>query len=215
MTVWTHSEPALHEFLGNLNRYHTSIKLGTRGQSHFWTQSPTCRTNALRRSCLSSLLIPINTATSPVAIPDNVTDIPFSQALILCRICSEQQNLGKRTEDLNKQLAWSGYTDQLREPEIQCASSTPRENSLKLRKREKTDQIPLVVTYHPIRPPLGCTTRQHNNIRQALDRLRKAIPLPPIIVFHLPKNFRDLLVRADITLTSPSAPGNKRCTVPR
>ena len=83
--VWTHGEPALQGLLGSLNRYHTTIRFTStcpRRQSHFWASSPTCRTNALRQTCSSSLRTHINASTSPVAIPDTAR-LPFLSAKLL------------------------------------------------------------------------------------------------------------------------------------
>ena len=78
------------------------------------------------------------------------TAIPFSQALRLRRICSEQDNLVMRSQELKHYLMKRGYPEQLLDTEIHRAINTPREDSLLRGNRGRKEQrIPLVVTYHP------------------------------------------------------------------
>ena len=68
-----------------------------------------------------------------------------------------------------------------------------------------------MVTYHPILPSLEITTRQYLNILHTAERLRNAFPLPPLIAFCCPKNWRVLLVRAELTSNVRRTPRNWRC----
>ena len=43
------------------------------------------------------------------------------------------------------------------------------------------------------------------------ERLQRAVPLPPLIAFCHPRNLRDFLVRASLTVTSQEPPGNHPC----
>ena len=133
--------------------------------------------------------------------------IPFRQALRLRRICSEKENLQRRTEELEGYLANRGHPKEHLKAEIDRAVAIPREECLQLQQREKSNRIPLVITYNPTLPPVGGITRKHHNILHASERLKKAIPSPPIIAFRRPKNLRDLLVRATL---KPSAPQETR-----
>ena len=128
------------------------------------------------------------------------TAIPYGQALRLRRICSEQDNLKKRCDELKEHLYRSGCNVQQVESEIQRALNISRETCLRLHNdREKSARTPLVVTFHPILPSFELTTSCHLDILHTSERLRRAFPLPPLIAFRRPKNLRDLLVRAELT----------------
>ena len=140
------------------------------------------------------------------------TAIPFSQALRLRRICSEQDNLVTRSQELKQHLIKRGYPEQMLDTEIHRAISVSREDSLLRGVRRETEQrIPLVVTYHPSMRFLARTTKRHQITLRSSERLNAIFNLPPIIAFRRPKNLRDLLVRADLTSCTNETPGNSVC----
>ena len=140
------------------------------------------------------------------------TAIPFSQALRLRRICSEQDNLVTRSQELKQHLIKRGYPEQMLDTEIHRAISVSREDSLLRGVRRETEQrIPLVVTYHPSMHFLARTTKRHQITLRSSERLNAIFNLPPIIAFRRPKNLRDLLVRADLTSYANETPGNSVC----
>ena len=116
------------------------------------------------------------------------TAIPFSQALRLRRICSEQDNLVIRSQELKQYLMKRGYPEQLLDTEIHRAINVPRDNSL-LRGNVgmKEERIPLVVTYHPSMNFLARTTRRHHITLRSSERLKAIFGSPPIIAFRRPK----------------------------
>ena len=144
------------------------------------------------------------------------TAIPLGQTLCFCRICSEQDNLQKRCQELKHHLIKRGYDEQQLDSEIQQALDIPREtDSQPHNDQEKSACIPLVATYHPTLPSSRIATRQHLNIIHMSERLQKALPLPPLIAFHCLKNLRDFLVRAELTANSQRAPGIWHCDTAR
>ena len=74
-----------------------------------------------------------------------------------------------------------------------------------------SNPLRLVVTYHPILPNLERTIRRYHHIPQDSERLLKAFPSFPIIIFWRPKNVRDLLVHIDITSKTSDPSGNFHC----
>ena len=74
------------------------------------------------------------------------TAIPYSVALRVRRICSDEDNLSKRMNDLKQHLRQRGYPEHLLDSEIQRATNTPRDATLRSCTRDKTTRIPLVVT---------------------------------------------------------------------
>ena len=81
------------------------------------------------------------------------TAIPYSVALRVRRICSDEEDLSKRMEDLKQHLRRRGYPEHLLTSEIQRATNTTRDATLRHHTRDKTTRIPLVVTYTQLSPP--------------------------------------------------------------
>ena len=142
----------------------------------------------------------------------NKTSIPYSQALRLRRICSNDGDLRNRIEELQLYLEQRGYNKEALAPQFERATAKPREDCLlpSLKKRQ-SPQIPLVVTYSPTLPSLSKITGQHHHILHLSERTKRAFPQPPTIAYRRPKNLRDLLVRADLAPRTPHPPGNNPC----
>ena len=214
--VWTHGEPALQLFVDELNCFHDTIKFTAN-----WSTKEVVFLDTrvyLRNSLVETDLHIKPTDTHQYLRTDSChprhckTAIPYGQALRLRRICSEQDNLRRRCDELKTHLLNRGYEKNLLREEIQRAVSIPRETCLRVKEhQEKTSRTPLVVTYHPLLPSFASITRRHLHILHITERLRTAFPSPPLIAFRRPKNLKDLLVRAQLTSARRETPGNFRC----
>ena len=98
--------------------------------------------------------------------------------------------------------------------QILRASLVPRKEALQPQPREPTPKrIPLVVTYFPSLTTLG---KKHLPILHVSDRLRQAVPNPPLVAYRRPPNLQDLLVRAELkTPAPPTNVGNAPCNSAR
>ena len=102
------------------------------------------------------------------------------------------------------------------ETAVQQAATRQREDCLQPQEKERDNtRTPLVVTDHPSLPLLRNITRQHQHLLQLSERMKKAVPTPPIIAYRRPKNLRDLLTRAELKPPPQLVPGNKPCGRPR
>ena len=73
--------------------------------------------------------------------------IPYGQAI---RLCSNEEKLSSRLEDLEHWFCSRGYKKEMVHSEIQKLHSMNRENLLKKREeQDKNDSLTLVLTYHP------------------------------------------------------------------
>ena len=219
--IWTHGEESLKRFIESLNRHHATIKFTATWSAEKVTFLDT--TVYLKEDGL----IGTNLYVKPTdkhqyhrmdsCHPKHCkASIPFSQALRLRRICSEDRIYQQRTRELKQHFLSRGYHEQHLENEFKRALDTSREACLQLKSnQEKPARIPLVVTYHPILPSFHLTTKRHLSILHASERLRRAFEHPPLIAFRRPRNLRDLLVRATLTTKPHESPGNYPCGVPR
>ena len=133
------------------------------------------------------------------------TAIPYSQALRSKRIGSQQENLLLRTNELKSHLSKRGYSKQLLDWESNWAINTSNNSSLLCSNHQNQNPVRLVVTYHPALPMLQWTIKHYHHILQDSEQLRKAIPSHPIITFRCPRNLRNLLVHATISLATFTA----------
>ena len=101
--------------------------------------------------------------------------------------------------------------------QILRVSRIPREEVLQSNSCKKDiTRVPLVATYHPALTRLAHITRKYLPTLHTSEKLKKAIPDPPIIAFRRPRNLLDLLVRTSLhTPTPPTDAGNYACKTPR
>ena len=131
--------------------------------------------------------------------PSHITkNIPYSLALRLRRICSDDDSLNHRTRELKTQLRNRGYTNQNIMPQITKAKTVNRDNTLQYNVKLKNKRVPLVTTYHPNLPNLNGIFQRYWPIIQSHPRLKKAIPDLPILSYRRPRNIRSILVQAKI-----------------
>ena len=98
--------------------------------------------------------------------------------------------------------------------QIERAACTSRTNTLTPRTepRNPTQRVPFVMTYHPGLRNTTKILKRHLPILHISERLRGAIPNPPLVAFRRPKNLRDMLVRAELSEAAPpTQPGNIPC----
>ena len=79
---------------------------------------------------------------------------------------------------------------------------------------ENIDRVPLVVTYHPQRPCLGKIFHNHLPTLYISEKGKKVVPNPPLLANRLPKNLKDLLVRATMKPPQQLHEGNSPCGRP-
>lgn len=97
-----------------------------------------------------------------------------------------------------------GYAESMVDLQIQRASLLSREVALQPHPRERTlSRIPLVVTYFPGLNRLSKIVRKHLPILHVSEKLKQAVPNPPLVAYRRPYNLRDLLVRCQGILGTP------------
>ena len=101
--------------------------------------------------------------------------------------------------------------------QIEQAKHLCHEDALRPPSEKATNKrTPLVVSYHPNLPHLTALTQEKLPILQVSNCLKQPIPELPIVAYRQPKNFRDLLVGAELkTPDSFQAQGSSPCGHPR
>ena len=220
--IWDKGQDELENFLQQINTFHNTIKFTAE-----WSTDPVSfldTTVILDAGTIHTDLYTKPTDTHQYLSPESchpkhcTTSIPYSQSLRIRRICSRDEDYTKRTEELKEHLKGRGYRDTTVDTQIQLATQTSREEALLPRpRRPALERIPLVVTYRPGLTKLSSIVRKHLPTLHISDKLRKAIPNPPLVAYRRPPNLRDLLVRAEVKTPTPptlgdNAPcGSRRC----
>ena len=141
--------------------------------------------------------------------------IAYSQALRLRRICSEGDLYLKRIKELEDHLVNRGYNRVEVQQQINKATRVNRTEALAKSEAKIMNRVPLVVNYHPQLPRLGKILRNHLPTLHISEKMKEAVPNPPLIANRRPKNLKDLLVRASLKPPPQRHEGSNRCGRPR
>jgi hypothetical protein len=222
--LWTHSEGDLVDFITHANSIHPSIQFTSQ---HSTSEIPFLDVMVkMSGSQLQTDLYSKPTDKHTYLLPTSChprhcsRNIPYSLALRLRRICSDEDTFNEQAKNLTQQLKNRGYKGNLISDQISKAASVHREDSLQYKTKSKSNRIPLVVTYHPRLPYLDGIIRKHWSIINSHPRLHKAFPELPIISYRRPPNLKDSLVRAKVNSkhklpSTPESSGCRPCQKPR
>ena len=106
--IWEHDEESLRVFIDQINLFHATIKFTaeySKEEVNFLDLNIKLIDGGLRQTCLLKvqILISFQIQLPPILITVK-KGIPYSQALRLNRICSDNANFDKRCNDLEKWL---------------------------------------------------------------------------------------------------------------
>ena len=202
--VWEHGEEALKQFFSHLNRIDPNIQfenppkystecvdfldvkvtnVGGKLKTDLFTKATDTHQYLQFSSCHS-----FHTKRS----------IPYSQALRLRRICSEEQDFVERVGQLKGWLYKRGYEKELVEKQISEATRISREIALHERVgANRQDKDVLVLTYHPaLSKKVQQIMNKNHNILSLGAEHRQLFPKTPMVTFRNSKSLKDILVRA-------------------
>ena len=149
----------LTEFINTLNNIHPSFKFSSNispTSTHFLDVTITLNND----NTLSTDLYVKPTDTHQYLLPSSAhpkhvkNSIPYSLALRLRRICSDNTTFTNRTNELLTYLTNRGYRRKHVRNEIRKASRVTRQDSLATKQKQPNNRTPFVVTYHPGLPQL-------------------------------------------------------------
>ena len=219
--IWTHGEEKLETFINFLNSSHKTIKF----------------TGEHSRESISFLDVKVSVSEGGVLRTDlfcKPTDthqylhkkschpwhtkkaIPYSQALRLGRICSDDRQLRDRLRDLAGWLKARGYEESLITEQIDKARRQDRVTLLDKangkHEHSGNGRVLFVTTYHPALNNLGKVAGRLHSMLTVSEEHRKVFLQPPLISFKRCKNLKDILVRAKLHSEGAGVPHNKGCT---
>ena len=201
--IWQHGEEKLRDFITFLNGAHDSIK--------FTAEWSTERVNFLDVQVIKqddNLITDLFTKPTDThqllhqasCHPNHTKKgIPYSQALRIRRICSEEQFFVNRVADLKTWLLARGYGENEVDSHIDRVRAKDRAPLLDTRPKEKDDmKIPFVLTYHQAMHKVYEILCKNQNLL-LVDKEHEAVFKDKILVkFRRAKSLKDKLVRAKL-----------------
>jgi hypothetical protein len=153
--------------------------------------------------------------------PSHVTsNIPYSLALRIVRICSCKETRDLRLEELKNLLLSRGYSPGVVNGAIEEARKIPRQEALKQVEKKIQSRPVFVTQYDPRLPSITNIVRKHWRSMVTQDpKLQEVFPDPPLIAYKVAPNLKSKLVRAKIGPAPPtrprrSRPGMRKCGKP-
>ena len=168
--IWTHGYEQLAKSVEYINSYHPTIKFTTRSSDIIvsFLDVLVTRKEGVLETDLYCKPIDIHQYWQKTSChPGHVKRaIPYSQALRIRRICSDEEKFKNKLEDLVGWLVQRGYKESIVREQVAHTNSLDRATLLSQESRcneEREDRIPFVVSYHPALSELrGLVSRLQN-----------------------------------------------------
>ena len=220
--IWHHGENELKQFIDKLNKFHPTIKFTcdySRGRVHFLDVQVISENNEI-----STDLYVKETNSHQYLHPSSchpyhwVKSIPYSQALRLNQICSNNIFYDNRCNQSEKWLSDRNYKQKLVREQIFKARVIPRETLLNNeRNPQLEDWLVLNLMYHPLLRDFQKVLKEAQILLTSNEEHKTVFgEKPPMIGWHKVRTLKNYLVRAKLnnsdTKESKSAQCNgKRC----
>ena len=200
--LWKGTEESLLKFMEDINKLHPSMKftatynLGTKSTTFLDTRVQIFKNRLstdLYRKETDKVQYLLPSSSHPAHVTKN---IPYSLALCLVRICSEQSYLMLRTEELRSMLLSRKYSKRIIDKAIADAVKIPRAEALEKAQPKELDRITFVVTYSPFLPSISKIIQKHWKSMTMTPELKTIFQAPPMVAFRQPGNLKKDLCRA-------------------
>ena len=216
--LWPHGKRSLTRFIDKVNSFHPTIKF-----------TYECSTSSIHYLDIQVSLVndPIQTSvfTKPT---DRHTYIPFTsfhpdhtkKSIIYCqtlrykRICSDNDDLNTKLNDLTKQFMLRGYPLKFIRKNMERANNVSRQELLKYKNVTPLERIPFTTNFHPAVRNLFQNFRSLWRILQSDAELEGVFKNAPLLSFRQPPNLRKILVSSKIP-RSFIPPQETPCNKPR
>ena len=240
LVIWTGSDETFNEFFNFLNSFHPTIKFdepqhdAEENSCQFLDLKISIKNGRIHTDLYRKETSKPNALLPSSAHPGHIfSNIVYSMAFRLMRICSEEDIFEKRLMELkNDFLLPRNYHSKIIDSQFKRVRNLPGENYKERRKlalekkekkkEEKTDRVIAPIDFNPILPKISEVFSKH--YRAMLFKkpeLKSTFPNPPMAALRQPPNMRKILCRSSLYPISRSdrfvrnshrsAPGWKKC----
>ena len=137
--------------------------------------------------------------------------IPSGQPVRIKRICSDEEDLQQKLNDLESWLIDRDYRAEVVRPEIRKVNSIDRNVLLEKGLKHQKNSVTLILAFHPaLHVIFYILLSAHRHIEKS-SLLKSVLPKPPRVAFRNPKSLRDKLVRPELKSEDEKEQGNFPC----
>ena len=119
------------------------------------------------------------------------------QGLLLQRICSSEEILEGRLDDLKGFLMERGYDPGFIEKQFNRVRNHDRK-TVSERCKGRDNRVCFVIDFHPAFSSLNGTLQKMQSIVEMSSDFFKVVPEKPLLSFRRPRNLKDHLVRSKL-----------------
>lgn len=137
--------------------------------------------------------------------------IPYSQFLRVRRICSEENDYEKESNQMATYFHKQGYPKQMVERQRLKVKSIKREELLKKKdSKEASDRLILPICYHPKNVEVVKILKRNFTILQNDDEVSDIFEQLPMVAYRRDRNLKDIMVRSNLG-TEGTVGGTTKC----
>ena len=203
--LWPSDELSLKSFIDYLNSFHPFLKF--KANYNFDTRSVNFLDTTITLN--NSNFISTTLFTKPgkkctylleqSCHPSHIhKNIPYSLALRLRRICSEEDDFQTQLSLLKHKLEERGFRPRTINDAFARVSTVERATALKKQPKKEIKRIVLPLPYDPRLPAVSSILYRFWKVMIQTPRLKKVFPDPPMVSWMRPKNLREFLIRAKL-----------------
>ena len=196
--LWKGTEEELKAFIEMINVAHPTIKFDTNysySEINFLDTKVMITSNNQLITTLHKKPTDRNTFIHRKSYhpPATKKSIPYSQALRLSRICSEDYDYHTQLEDLKKKFIERGYIENEINEQFNKATQHDRESLLTYKAKERNNKIVFATKYHKNLPNIGRNIYENWHLLHINAEISNHFNDKPVVAYKRNDNLRRLI----------------------
>ena len=196
--LWHGTEDELKTFLTQINNVHPTIKFDS---NYSYTQINFLDTT-IKKNLKNELITTLykkdtdrNTYLHKKSYhpPATKRSIPYSQALRVSRICSEDEDYIQQLEELKAKFILRGYKEDEIITEFNKATLQDRQNLLTYQTKERSTKLVFTTKYNKNAPSISKSIEDNWHLLQINNNISQAFKEKPVVGYKRNPNLRQLI----------------------